>query len=59
MCLLGGGVFRFLNHSLGSPLIILYINWGNLEISLYFERNILFYLFIYLYILFMTKLHVV
>ena len=49
MCLLGGGVFCFLNRSLGSPLIILYINWGNLEISLYFERNILFY-FIYLFI---------
>ena len=45
MCLNGGKVFYFLNRSLGSPLIILCLNWGNLEMSLFFERKIFFFFF--------------
>ena len=57
MCLIEGRVFDFLYFTLGIPFLILCLNWGNLEMFLFLKG--FFFLIIYIYILFMTKLHVV
>ena len=59
MCLIEGRVFDFLYFTLGIPLLILCLNWGNLEMFLFLKGIFFNYIYIYIYILFMTKLHVV
>ena len=51
MCLIEGRVFDFLYFTLGIPLLILCLNWGNLEMFLFLKGNFFFnFIYIYIYI---------